>query len=87
LLAEPVQILLDDFQPQAIIIAAGFDAHKRDDMSGLNYSTELYEQLGRKVKAWERTFCPGSLLSILEGGYDLESLADSVKAYLAGLLE
>ncbi len=85
LLDEPVQGILDGFRPEAIVVAAGFDAHRQDDMSGLNYSTELYRLLGRRVKAWERTFCPGSLLSILEGGYDMESLADSVEAYLIGI--
>ncbi len=83
----PIQDILDDFKPDALIIAAGFDAHVRDDMSGLQYSTELYAQLGRRVKSWERKYCPGFLLSILEGGYDLESLAASVEAYLSGILE
>jgi len=87
LLNGPIQDILDEFKPQAIIIAAGFDAHRSDDMSGLNYSTELYQQLGHRIKTWERSFCPGSLLSILEGGYDLESLADSVEAYLTGFLD
>jgi acetoin utilization deacetylase AcuC-like enzyme len=82
-----IQEILDGFKPEAIIIAAGFDAHVRDDMSGLHYSTELYAQLGRRVKSWERKYCPGFLLSILEGGYDLESLAASVEAYLSGILE
>lgn len=83
----PVQDILDEFKPQAIIIAAGFDAHARDDMSGLSYSTDLYHTLGRRIKSWENKYCPGALLSILEGGYDLQSLADSVEAYLSGLLD
>jgi len=83
----PVQAILAEFQPQALVIAAGFDAHKNDDMSGLNYSTECYHALGRRIRAWERRFCPGALLSILEGGYELESLADSVQAYLTGLID
>ena len=87
LLDGPVQAILDDFKPEAFVIAAGFDAHKNDDMSGLNYSTECYRILGHTIRKWERNFCPGALLSILEGGYELESLADSVQAYLTGLLE
>jgi acetoin utilization deacetylase AcuC-like enzyme len=86
LLDGPVQRLLNDFKPQALIIAAGFDAHEFDDMSGLSYSTDLYKQLGLRIKSWEREFCPGSLLSILEGGYELGSLSESVEAYLKGLL-
>ncbi len=87
LLDGPIREKLAEFQPRAIIIAAGFDAHKCDDMSGLNYSTGLYQQLGSRIKAWEQEFCPGSLLSILEGGYDLASLADSTEAYLSGILD
>ncbi|MEA2114793.1 MAG: histone deacetylase [Thermodesulfobacteriota bacterium] len=87
LLDDSIQAIVNDFAPQALIIAAGFDAHSSDDMSGLNYSTDLYNQLGRRIKSWEQQFCPGSLLSILEGGYEFEALADSVEAYLTGLLE
>jgi acetoin utilization deacetylase AcuC-like enzyme len=78
--------IIADFRPQAIIIAAGFDAHRQDDMSGLAYSTDLYGKLAERIRSWEQQFCPGSLLSILEGGYEMESLADSVDAYLRGLI-
>lgn len=87
LLNGPITEKIKEFQPQAIIIAAGFDAHQQDDMSGLMYSTSLYHEIGQQIKRWEMQFCPGSLLSILEGGYDLESLAASVEAYLSGLTE
>lgn len=70
------------FAPERIIVAAGFDGHRDDDMSGLAYSTALYEELGRRMAAWAGRFAGGRLLSILEGGYHLESLAASVTAYL-----
>ncbi len=78
---------LAEFSPQALVIAAGFDAHRLDDMSGLMYTTELYRVLGRKIREWEQQFCPGRLLSMLEGGYELGALAESVEAYLEGLGE
>ncbi len=81
----PVQFLLTQFVPDALIIAAGFDGHKDDDMSGLNYSTVLYEQLGRRLADWSGYFCDGRLISILEGGYHLPVLAECVEAYLSGL--
>ncbi len=87
LLDGAVEEIIADFRPQAIIIAAGFDAHQRDDMSGLSYSTELYGSLAERIRGWEQQFCPGSLLSILEGGYEMESLADSVDAYLQRLID
>ncbi len=77
---------LEEWQPEAIIIAAGFDAHIADDMSGLQYSTELYYTLGREVKSWAERFTNGKLLSILEGGYELSVLGDSVEAYVRGIL-
>lgn len=76
---------LTQFRPEAIIVAAGFDGHGLDDMSGLNYSTILYGRLGARIKTWADEFCRGRVLSILEGGYHLESLAAGVEAYLAGL--
>ncbi len=74
------------FEPEAIIIAAGFDGHKADYMSGLHYSTELYYTLGVAVRSWAKRFTGGKLLSILEGGYELSVLGDSVAAYVDGLV-
>lgn len=76
---------IDKFKPEAIIVAAGFDAHSLDDMSGLNYSTLVYSKFGARIRNWADKFCQGRVLSILEGGYHLESLAAGVEAYLAGL--
>lgn len=83
---EKIEPALASFRPEAILIAAGFDGHVQDDMSGLTYSTELYRYLGCCAARWAHRHCPGRLLSLLEGGYHLESLAASVEAYLTGLL-
>lgn len=74
----------DAFQPDALIVAAGFDGHQADDMSGLSYSTAAYGRLGEIMRQWGER-CQGRVVSILEGGYQLEALAASVEAYLAGL--
>jgi acetoin utilization deacetylase AcuC-like enzyme len=76
---------VDAFQPQAILVAAGFDGHRLDDMSGLAYSTELYGHLGEIIAAWAKKYCGGKVISLLEGGYHIEALAASVEKYLAGL--
>jgi len=81
-----VREALESFKPFALIVAAGFDGHRLDDMSGLNYSTELYRLLGERIGGWAREFLDGRVVSILEGGYQLDALAESVEAYLAGLL-
>ena len=71
------------FQPEALIVAAGFDGHQADDMSGLSYSTKVFDELGRMMNEWGQR-CQGRVVSILEGGYHLEALAASVEAYLTG---
>lgn len=78
---------LEKWQPDAIVVAAGFDSHEKDDMSGLEFSTGLYKKIGRIVRKWGDTYCQGKLLSILEGGYELNVLGESVDAYLQGLAE
>ncbi len=76
---------IEDFQPECLIAAAGFDAHEYDDMSGLAYSTKVYGHLGTHLGAWADAYCEGRLLSVLEGGYNLEVLGPSVEIYLGGL--
>lgn len=87
LLQEVISPKLEEWQPDAIIVAAGFDAHRADEMSGLHYSTELYYILGQAIRDWADRFTEGRILSILEGGYELSVLGDSVEAYVRGLLD
>ena len=82
----PVRTLLEQFVPEAFVIAAGFDAHLLDDMSGLAYSSELYEKIGSRLELWSQEYCEGRLVSILEGGYHLPVLGDCVENYISGLL-
>jgi acetoin utilization deacetylase AcuC-like enzyme len=85
-LDEKVEPRLVHLRPEAIVVAAGFDGHCKDDMSGLLFSTDLYREMGRRVKKWADIYCQGRLLSILEGGYELTVLGESVEAYVQGLL-
>ena len=86
LLHGPVAEKIAQWRPDAMIVAAGFDGHKADEMSGLLYSTGLYEKIGQSVRGWSNLHCGGRLLSILEGGYELKVLGESVEAYVQGLL-
>lgn len=81
-----IEPAVEHFQPDCLLVAAGFDGHIKDDMSGLAYSTNLYEQIGEILADWSCRFCDGRMVSILEGGYHLQSLGESVTAYLAGIL-
>jgi acetoin utilization deacetylase AcuC-like enzyme len=73
------------FRPEAIVVAAGFDGHLLDDMSGLGYSTNLFRRFGRAVALWSNDRAGGRSLTILEGGYHLGALCDGVEQYLLGL--
>ncbi|MEN8190050.1 MAG: histone deacetylase [Thermodesulfobacteriota bacterium] len=85
LLTEQAEPFLVKHQADALVISAGFDGHVNDDMSGLHYTTDLYRTIGSTVRRWGHDYCDGRLLSILEGGYELSVLGESVAAYLIGL--
>ena len=75
-----------DFKPNLIIISAGFDAHKADPLGGLMMATEDFSTLTGLIleMAHKNADITGSLhiVSILEGGYNLSALADSVASHL-----
>ena len=85
LLEGQVSEAVEAFAPEAVIAAAGFDAHLMDDMSGLQYRTGTYGKIGTYVRAWAEQFAQGRLVSILEGGYNLDVLGRSVELYLGAL--
>jgi acetoin utilization deacetylase AcuC-like enzyme len=78
---------LNAFQPEIILISAGFDAHADDPLSETCASSGLFGELTRKVKACAETHCSGRIVSVLEGGYDLAALADSVEYHLLALAD
>ena len=75
------------FQPDFVLISAGFDAHQNDPLGGMKLTAEGYAELTRIVKGIAEKCCRGRLVSVLEGGYDLDGLADSVEAHIRVLLE
>jgi acetoin utilization deacetylase AcuC-like enzyme len=77
---------LDKFQPQLILISAGFDAHRDDPLANLDFETEDYAWITREICKLARRHCQGRIVSTLEGGYDLEALAASVGAHVRELM-
>lgn len=76
---------IDKFQPEFILISAGFDAHREDPLGGMDLSTHAYEQFTDIILKKAKEVCQGRIISFLEGGYDLEALAESVEAHVAVL--
>jgi acetoin utilization deacetylase AcuC-like enzyme len=77
----------DRFQPQIVLVSAGYDAHWRNSayVSGIaeRMTVRGFAEISRQLKQIADTHCPGRLVGILEGGYDLESLAYGVAATLS----
>ena len=79
--------VLQNFEPELILISAGFYAHEADPLAELNWSTEDFSWLTERLCKIAEECCEGRLVSTLEGGYDLEALADSVKVHVKQLCE
>ncbi|HKR64109.1 MAG TPA: histone deacetylase [Thermoanaerobaculia bacterium] len=74
--------VIDDYQPNAILLSSGFDAHRLDPLGGMNVTEDAYGELTRRMVECADRWCDGRLFSLLEGGYDLEGLAASVASHL-----
>ncbi len=79
--------VIDRYQPQLIIVSAGFDAHEADPLAQLNWTTEDFAWLTQKICDLAKTHCDGRVVSTLEGGYDLAALAESTAAHVRILME
>jgi acetoin utilization deacetylase AcuC-like enzyme len=78
---------LEAFGPDIVIISAGFDAHRLDPLGSLDLVEADYAWVTRKLLAVARKRCGGRVVSLLEGGYDLDGLSRSVAAHVAALME
>jgi len=77
---------LRKFAPQFLLISAGFDAHEDDPLAHLEFSRQTYTALGRMLLNLAQEFASGRVVSVLEGGYNLQVLADCVEDQLRLLL-
>ncbi len=77
---------LEDFDPALILISAGFDAHARDPLASLRLEEEDFAWITGKLVDIAGEYCDGRIVSTLEGGYDLEALANSVTAHVGELM-
>jgi acetoin utilization deacetylase AcuC-like enzyme len=78
---------LRDFRPELIVISAGFDAHMRDPLANLNLLEADFDWATRKLMEIAQASAGGRVVSVLEGGYDLEGLASSAAAHVAALMQ
>ncbi|MBT5869680.1 MAG: histone deacetylase [Nitrospinaceae bacterium] len=74
------------YNPDLIIISAGFDAHKNDPLAQIQLTTECFGKMTELLMQVAQDVCSGRILSMLEGGYDYNALSDSVQLHMQTLL-
>lgn len=77
--------VVDDYQPNVILLSSGFDAHRRDPLGGMHVTERAYGEITRRIVELAEKHSGGRVLSLLEGGYDREGLAASVAEHVVEL--
>jgi acetoin utilization deacetylase AcuC-like enzyme len=78
---------LHRFEPQVLLLSAGFDAHRDDPLAQINLSDDAFEIITRQLVEFADRTCDGRIVSLLEGGYNLRALGRSVVRHLVGMME
>jgi acetoin utilization deacetylase AcuC-like enzyme len=78
---------LEAFSPELLVISAGFDAHREDPLAQIRLETDDFAWITDALCAVARKHSSGRVVSMMEGGYDLESLAASAAAHVRGLMQ
>jgi acetoin utilization deacetylase AcuC-like enzyme len=76
---------LDQYQPQLLLLSAGFDAHALDPLAQMELTSEAYGALASRLHGWADELCDGRSVWVLEGGYDLVGLSEGVTAVVTEL--
>jgi acetoin utilization deacetylase AcuC-like enzyme len=83
--ASAIETIGKSFSPDLIMISAGFDAHASDPLGQLSLEDEHYIEMTKLIKGWAADTCEGRIVSCLEGGYNLNTLGQTVKAHVSEL--
>jgi len=78
---------LKTFKPEFILISAGFDSHKDDPLAQFELNSKDFYEITKRILKISNQFCGGKVVSILEGGYNLNALAESTNEHVNALLE
>lgn len=78
---------LEGYRPDMLIISAGFDAHKADPLANISLTEESFGKFSDMLLEIADKYCGGRIVSVLEGGYNLEALAKSVEVHLRRLMK
>jgi acetoin utilization deacetylase AcuC-like enzyme len=82
---EVVVPVLRQFEPELILVSAGFDAHERDPMAGMRLTAGAFGAMTMELRAVAEECCGGRIAAVTEGGYDLLALGESLQAVIHAL--
>jgi acetoin utilization deacetylase AcuC-like enzyme len=77
--------VLRQFKPNLILVSAGFDAHERDPLAGMRLTSPAFGAMTTELRRVAEECCDGRIASIVEGGYDLRALAESIREAIDAL--
>ncbi|OFW28930.1 MAG: hypothetical protein A3H97_13775 [Acidobacteria bacterium RIFCSPLOWO2_02_FULL_65_29] len=77
--------VLRQFQPDLLLVSAGFDAHERDPIAGMRLTAEAFAAMTTELRRVAEECCGGRIVAVTEGGYDLQALAESMRAVVGAL--
>ena len=78
---------IEEFKPEFILLSAGFDAHKDDPLAQFQLESKDFYEITKRTLELSKLYCNGKVVSILEGGYDLNALKESTVMHVNALLE
>ena len=84
---ESVLNKIEEFRPEFLLFSAGFDAHNDDPLAQLKLNSEDFYLITKRTLEISKSFCNGNVVSILEGGYDLQALQKSTQRHVDALIE
>ncbi|HSW45643.1 MAG TPA: histone deacetylase [Phycisphaerae bacterium] len=77
---------VDAFKPEFILADLGFDPHYRDPLAQIELTTDMFEWMTARVRAAAESLCRGRLVTVLEGGYDLNAVTECTQAHVEALI-
>jgi acetoin utilization deacetylase AcuC-like enzyme len=80
-----LNLIMKFFSPDLVIISAGFDAHQADPLGQLLLDDQSYREITRMLKEAANTTAGGRVISCLEGGYNLHTIPETVRAHVESL--
>ena len=78
---------IEEFKPEFILLSAGFDAHKDDPLAQFHLKSIDFYEITKRTLELSKLHCNGKIVSILEGGYDLNALKESTEMHVNALME